>query len=180
MWELYAMWAWIPIFLVESLKASGDYANLSGILTGFIFLIFFLGAIATFVLGILAEKIGKIKMNIALLALSGLSGITIGFFFGGAQYLVIGLAIFWGIVAVADSAQYSAMIADEGNKKLMGSALTLELAGGFLISMISILLIPIVESYIGWKYAFMILAIGPIIGIISLLNLKKRHKKHKF
>ncbi len=64
------------------------------------------------------------------------------------------------------------MVTELSEQSLVGSALTMQTAVGFALTIISIKLVPIVQNIVGWKYVFMILAIGPLFGIISMLKLR--------
>lgn len=172
MWELCAMWAWMPIFLRESYLASNPGSDATLFFSLGTFLVFLTGAISTLMGGLIADRYGKIEFNIATLAISGACSLTIGFFFGRDPLLVLIVALIWGAAVIADSPQYSALVTELSDARYMGTALTLQTAVGFLIAVVSIRLIPLAVDSLGWNYAFTILALGPIFGIASMLKLK--------
>ncbi|PES33083.1 MFS transporter [Priestia megaterium] len=172
MWELYAMWTWLPYFLTASFKASLEGTALEEASTLFAFLtIGISGAIGSIIGGLYADKIGKARLSMIAMIVSAVSSICIGLTFGLSIWITVIVAIIWGISVVADSAQFSAMVADFAKSKYVGTALTFQMAIGFLITVFSIYLIPIFEDIVGWKWAFSILAIGPVLGVLAMISL---------
>ncbi|MGM0924078.1 MAG: MFS transporter [Bacillota bacterium] len=172
MWELYAMWTWLPYFLTASFKVSLEGTALQEASTLFAFLtIGISGAIGSIIGGLYADKIGKARLSMMAMIVSAVSSICIGLTFGLSIWITVIVAIIWGISVVADSAQFSAMVADFAKSECVGTALTFQMAIGFLITVFSIYLIPIFEDIVGWKWAFSILAIGPVLGVLAMISL---------
>src|SRR5262249_43410947 len=95
-----------------------------------------------------------------------------GFLFGASPILLLIVAAIWGASVVADSAQFSTCVTELGDPRYIGTALTIQTCLGFLLTTISIELIPRVLNVVGWQYAFVILAPGPLFGVISMLRLR--------
>jgi len=106
------------------------------------------------------------------MVVSGVSCIAAGFLFGSSLVVLVPFLLIWGFAVVADSAQFSAAVAELSEESYVGTALTLQTAIGFLLTTISIQLIPIVADAVGWRWAFVPLAIGPLVGTISMLRLR--------
>jgi MFS family permease len=85
---------------------------------------------------------------------------------------VLTVGLVWGFAVVADSAQYSTMVTELADQAYVGTALTLQLAVGFTLTVATIWLIPLIEDVVGWRWAFAFLAPGPILGLFAMLRLK--------
>jgi hypothetical protein len=92
--------------------------------------------------------------------------------FGGSPWLLLLVAAIWGATVVADSAQFSSCITELGDPQYIGTALTIQMCIGFLLTTVSIELIPRVHDTWGWRYAFILLAPGPILGTLAMLRLR--------
>ena len=172
MWELYAMWAWIGVFFHASfaLTLSADTAPMAAKLAAFATIA--AGAIGSVAAGLLADRLGRTTLTIAAMAVSGTCAATIGFLFGGAPALLVALGVVWGISIVADSAQFSASIAELADRERVGTMLTVQTALGFTLTLITIHLMPSLVDALGWRYAFMPLAIGPVFGVLAMARLR--------
>ena len=175
MWELYAMWAWLGSFLMWALPASGLEIKLGHTTISLVtFLVMAAGAIGCLLAGLLADRIGRTLTTIGALLLSGGCALLIGFSVDAGPVVVIVIAAIWGMTVVADSAQFSAAMAELAEPRLIGTVLTLQTSLGFLLTAGSIWLIGHVADTVGWRYAFIVLAIGPLLGALSMMMLRRQ------
>ena len=107
-----------------------------------------------------------------MMAISGSCAVLIGFFYGSSPSLVLLVSLVWGFAVVADSAQFSTMVTELADQSYVGTALTLQLATGFAITVVTIWLIPLLQDALGWRWAFAFLAPGPALGVLAMLRLK--------
>ncbi len=106
------------------------------------------------------------------MAASGLCSLAIGLFFGSSWWLVAPVVLLWGFFVVADSAQFSAMVTELAPPHAVGTALTLQTSLGFLLTMATIQLVPVLVELAGWRLAFPVLALGPAAGIAAIRRLR--------
>jgi MFS family permease len=175
MFELYSYWVWIPVFLAASAAAhgSGGASFVSALAFGTIAI----GGLGCVYGGLVADRIGRERFVIIAMAASGACSLLIGLAFGRSWWLLAPIALAWGFFVVADSAQFSVMVTESVPAHAVGTALMLQTCLGFLLTTITIQLIPPLENAVGWAWAFPLLALGPFAGIAAikrLLTLKKQ------
>ena len=171
MWELFAMWAWFLVFMSESLAASGHAGDAFAPLATFA--VIGSGAIGAWVAGYLGDHWGRSRTTSAAMAISGACALTIGLLFGRSPWLVLGLGIVWGITVVADSAQFSTVVTETADPAYVGTAVTIQTAVGFTLTVATIWLVPIVREALSWWWAFAMLALGPALGIVAMQRLQR-------
>ncbi|CCV06365.1 Major facilitator superfamily MFS_1 [Mesorhizobium metallidurans STM 2683] len=171
MWELYAMWAWIGTFLGWATEQAKPTTTPSvGLLT---FAVIASGAFGSVTAGFLADRLGRTTITITAMTVSGLCAATIGLMPSVGMVALVTVAIVWGISIVADSAQFSAAIAELSPPGLVGSLLTIQTSIGFLLSFFSIQTMPFMIDLLTWRYAFATLAIGPFFGTVAMWRLRR-------
>jgi MFS family permease len=170
MWELYAMWTWIPFMIRASLSLRKSAPWLAEVAS---FLVIGCGAAGCVIAGLIADRVGRTFVTSAAMAISGTCCLVIGLMFGANPILLLTVAAIWGASVVADSAQFSACVTELGDPRYIGTALTMQTCLGFLLTVISIELIPRFVDLVGWRYAFVMLAPGPLFGVISMMKLRR-------
>jgi MFS family permease len=171
MWELYAMWAWFVVFFSQILTESGS--SIGSRAAYATFSVIGIGAIGCWLGGILGDRWGRTRTTMTAMAVSGVCAFAIGLLIGSPAWLVLLVGLVWGLAVVADSAQFSTMVTELADQAYVGTALTLQLAVGFTLTVATIWLIPELEDAVGWRWAFAFLAPGPALGVLAIAALKR-------
>ena len=174
MFELYSAWTWIPMFVSASAAAAGipggpARESLSSLVA---FCTIAVGGAGCVWGGIIADRRGREWLVTIAMASSGACALVIGLAFGKSLLLLIPIALVWGFFVIADSAQFSVLVTESVPAYAVGTALTVQTSLGFLLTMVSIQLVPPVANLIGWRWAFVMLALGPVVGIAAIRRLR--------
>jgi MFS family permease len=170
MFELYSAWTWLPVFVAAGTAAAGMQAGAAhdAISSAVAFAAIAIGGIGCVWGGKVADRRGREWLVTVAMAASGACALVIGLAFGRTLWLLIPLALIWGFFVVADSAQFSVLVTEGVPPYAVGTALTVQTSLGFLLTMVSIQLVPPVQHIVGWRWAFAMLAIGPLFGIMAI------------
>ena len=169
MWELYAMWTWIPVMLRSSFALRGLPPAAAEAAS---FLVIGCGAAGCVLAGLVADRKGRTLVTSVAMAVSGACCVVIGLCYGGPPLVLLAVAAVWGASVVADSAQFSAAVTELGDPVYMGTALTLQTSLGFFLTALSIDLVPAFLPALGWRWVFVLLAPGPALGVLAMLRLR--------
>src|SRR5690606_4205152 len=179
MWELYAMWAWIGAFFHAGFAERAGWAATPAVADTAAFLVIASGAVGCVFAGGVADRIGRTTTTIVAMLVSGSCALLIGAFFTAPLWIVLPVAMIWGASAVADSAQFSASVSELSDPATVGTALTVQVCAGFLLTIISIQVVGALADIWGWRFAFGVLAIGPFFGAWAMFRLRSRPESER-
>src|SRR5262245_37936924 len=170
MWELYAMWGWIAVFLADAFAHHGaaDPARAAR----WAFAVIAAGFAGSWWLGDAGDRLGRTASAALAMAVSGSCALGIALTAAGPLWVVLAIALVWGASVVADSAVFSTMVTELAEPAYVGTALTLQLALGFTLTVATLWWVPLLRDRGGWEAAFALLVPGPVIGIVAMLRLR--------
>lgn len=175
MWELYAMWTWLAAFVAasESARLGGDPpgGSVPALVT---FAVVASGALGCWLGGKYADRWGRTVVTSAAMTVSGCCALAVGLVFARPLVVLVPLLLLWGIAVVADSAQFSAAVSELAPRELVGTALTLQTSLGFLLTCLTIYLVPSLAERVGWQWSMGVLALGPAAGVWAMVTLRRR------
>ncbi|RWM01811.1 MAG: MFS transporter [Mesorhizobium sp.] len=171
MWELYAMWAWMLAYTRASFEAQAiGTAAVASLST---FLVVASGILGCLLGGYLSDRIGRTATTAGMMIVSGSCALLMGFLFTGPLWLFMLVAIVWGVSVIGDSAQFSAAVTELADRRFVGTALSVQLGAGFALTVLAIWLTPRFADFIGgWRWAFLLLVPGPLLGAAAMLWLR--------
>ncbi|AIJ21473.1 transport protein [Amycolatopsis methanolica 239] len=158
MWELYALWAWLPSYVAAA--GDGDTFATIGVA----------GVAGALLGGVLADRFGRAAVTTGAMLTSAACGLLSVAAWGTP--LLAPLLLVWGAAVIADSAQFSAALSEVADPRYAGTALTAMTAAGFVVSAITIQLLPLLADLTGWRDAVTLLSIGPLLGAVAMVSVR--------
>jgi MFS family permease len=178
MWELYAAWTWLPAFIAASIAARevSDAGRAHGerVASAVAFAALAVGGLGCLWGGLVADRRGRAWLVTRAMAASGACALLVGLTFGRSLWLLVPVALLWGFFVIADSAQFSVLVTESVPPHAVGTALTVQTSLGFLLTTLTIQMVPPLAAAVGWRWAFVVLALGPAAGIWSIGRLRPR------
>ncbi|MBZ9870350.1 MFS transporter [Mesorhizobium sp. BR1-1-9] len=171
MWELYAMWAWLLAYTRAAFEAQAIGTAATASLATFV--VVTSGILGCLLGGYLSDRIGRTLTTAGMMIVSGGCAVLMGLVFTGPLWLFMLVAIVWGISVIGDSAQFSAAVTELADRRFVGTALSVQLGAGFALTVLAIWLTPRFADLIGgWRWAFLLLVPGPLLGAVAMLWLR--------
>jgi MFS family permease len=164
MWELYAAWTWVAAYIIATgFEGSASVAT---------FVVISVGALGSWLAGRLADRRGRTLAAGGAMVLSGSAAAATAIVFNAPALVMLAVLVVWGFTVVADSAQFSAMVTEVVDEEVRGTALTLQTALGFSLTLVTIWLVPQIAAASSWQWAFLVLVPGPMVGTAAMHRLR--------
>ncbi len=185
MWELYAMWTSVALYLAASLgpgfgagRAPSTW-TVESVVGVSAFVVIAAGGVGAVWAGVLADRLGRERIASWAMAASGSIALFAGWLVGAPAWIVLPVLVAWGLTIVADSAQFSALVTEVAPPHAAGTALTLQTCLGFALTTVSIWAVPVIAELAGWGWAFALLAPGPALGIVAMRALERERAPNR-
>jgi MFS family permease len=162
MWELYAFWSLLGFYLRD--RFAGGDAGWSAAIPLIAFATVGVGAVGCVVGGWISRRVGERRVALVSLVVSGAACALSGFAQALPAPALVAYLIVWGFFVVSDSPQFSALAARYCPPEYTATALTVQNGIGFAVTVVSIQLLPWIAGRVGWRWAFIALAVGPFVG----------------
>ncbi|HZQ91553.1 MAG TPA: MFS transporter [Terriglobales bacterium] len=184
MWELYSMWGWVAVMLAAASSAGVRNQAIA-------FVAIAIGTLGCVWAGVVSDRVRATSANegvratqvaqrsrvtIWAMAVSGACCIAVALLFDHF-WLVVLISLVWGIAVIADSAQFSTIISEVADPRYVGTALTMQVAMGFLLTAVSLRVVAFIAAHWGWRWATASLAIGPALGIWAMVALMRAERE---
>lgn len=169
MWELYALWTWLPTFVLLSQRDAGGSTGAVVNLTSFL-AIGVAGVLGCWLGGVASDRWGRAPAAVSAMVVSGTCCLLAPLFFGTPVAVLGGFLLVWGAAVIADSAVFSTALTETADQRFVGTALTTQTATGFLLTVVTIHMVPVLADAVGWQYVFLALAIGPLSGAVAMVR----------
>lgn len=173
MWELYALWTWLPAFLLAGAAARQDGAPLASSDRALASLLAFgviglAGAAGCLLGGWASDRFGRSPAAVAAMVTSGACCLLSPLVFTAPKALALVVLGVWGASVIADSGIFSTALSETADQRYVGTALTVQTAIGFLLTVVTIQFVPVLAEHTGWRWAFLLLAPGPLLGAVAM------------
>ena len=177
MWELYALWAWLPAYVAAGYAAWSPGTDTRWTVGGTAFVTIGVAGTAGCVLGgRLAVRFGRALVAMLAMVLSAGCALVSVVVFGAPPVVFGALLLVWGAAVIADSAQFSAALSEVADPRYLGTALTAQTAIGFLLTVPTIWALPLLADAVGWRAAMPLLAVGPLLGAVAMGRLRATYR----
>ena len=164
MWELYAFWTLVPM-LIRITDLPGRLGV--GSIAGLSFVVIGVGALGCVLGGWMSVRIGSARVAAVALGLSACCCLVFPWVSEAPAWLLLGTLLIWGMSAVADSPQFSALSSQACPPDAVGSTLAVQNGIGFAITLVAIAMTTSVVDHVGVEVAWWLLP-GPLLGLIAL------------
>jgi len=167
--ELFCVWTWAASFLENSWHISPTSAPLVA------FVVISMGGPGSWVGGLLGDRYGHVRVAAISLGVSGCCVGALGLMAdAGPMPIRLCLFVLWGLTSLSDSPQFSAIITVHADQEHVGTAITVQLLCGYLVTVLALWVVPVLANDISWRWSFCTLTVSPALGLLALLCLSRR------